>query len=78
MSAEISTVTSKGQLVIPAKLRRKYGIKAGTQVVFHEEDNRLILQPLTPSFIRGLRGSVPPEPSILKVLLDQRKRERGL
>jgi AbrB family looped-hinge helix DNA binding protein len=29
--AEFSTVTSKGQLVIPAKLRRKYSIRKGTR-----------------------------------------------
>jgi len=31
MKTEVSTVTTKGQLVIPAKLRRKYSIKEGTK-----------------------------------------------
>jgi len=31
---ETGYVTSKGQLVIPAKLRRKFGIKTGTRVNF--------------------------------------------
>ena len=34
MKNEVSTVTTKGQLVIPAKLRRKYAIREGTQVAF--------------------------------------------
>jgi AbrB family looped-hinge helix DNA binding protein len=76
MKAEVSTVTTKGQLVIPSKLRRKYSIKEGTQVVFFEEENRLVLQPLTPEFIRSLRGSLSREPSALKLLLEDRKRER--
>jgi AbrB family looped-hinge helix DNA binding protein len=46
MKTEVSTVTTKGQLVIPAKLRRKYAIRKGTQVAFLEEENRLVLQPL--------------------------------
>ena len=78
MKSEVSTVTTKGQLVIPAKLRRKYAIREGTQVAFLEEENRLVLQPLTPEFVRSLRGSLKAEPSALKMLLDGRKRERQL
>jgi AbrB family looped-hinge helix DNA binding protein len=78
MKTELSTVTTKGQLVIPAKLRRKYAIREGTQVAFIEEENRLILQPLTPEFVRSLRGSLKSDPSALKILLDDRKQERDL
>jgi AbrB family looped-hinge helix DNA binding protein len=78
MKTEVSTVTTKGQLVIPAKLRRKYAIREGTQVAFLEEENRLVLQPLTPEFVRSLRGSAKADPSALKILLDDRKRERQL
>jgi len=78
MKTEVSTVTTKGQLVIPSKLRRKYSIKKGTQVAFVEQENRLVLQPLTPEFIRSLRGSLKGEPSALKALLSDRKRERKL
>jgi AbrB family looped-hinge helix DNA binding protein len=76
MKREVSTVTTKGQLVIPSKLRRKYSIRKGTQVVFVEEEDRLILQPLTPEFIRNLRGSLKRGPSALKILHQERKRER--
>jgi AbrB family looped-hinge helix DNA binding protein len=78
MKNEVSTVTTKGQLVIPSKLRRKYSIRKGTLVAFLEEENRLVLQPLTPEFIRSLRGSLKGEPSALKALLEDRKREREL
>jgi AbrB family looped-hinge helix DNA binding protein len=78
MKNEVSTVTTKGQLVIPSRLRRKYAIREGTQVAFVEEENRLALQPLTPEFIRSLRGSLKGEPSALKALLEDRKREREL
>jgi AbrB family looped-hinge helix DNA binding protein len=78
MRTEVSTVTTKGQLVIPSKLRRKYSIKEGTQVAFLEQENRLVLQPLTPEFIRSLRGSLKDEPSALKSLLEDRKRDRDL
>jgi AbrB family looped-hinge helix DNA binding protein len=78
MKTEVATVTTKGQLVIPSKLRRKYAIRKGTQVAFLEEENRLVLQPLTPEFIHSLRGSLKGEPSALKILLEERKRDREL
>jgi AbrB family looped-hinge helix DNA binding protein len=78
MKTEVSKVTTKGQLVIPAKLRRKYSIKKGTQVAFVEEENRLILQPITPEFIRSLRGCLGKDSKALEILLEDRKREREL
>lgn len=78
MKSEVSTVTTKGQLVIPAKLRRKYAIREGTQVAFIEDENRLILQPLTPEFIRSLRGCLGKDSSALEILLEERRRERKL
>ncbi|MGA2632104.1 MAG: AbrB/MazE/SpoVT family DNA-binding domain-containing protein [Terriglobia bacterium] len=78
MKIETSVVTTKGQLVIPARLRRRFGIKKGTLVTFTEDDGRIIVQPVTREFIRGLRGSLKGEPSALEILLAERKRERTL
>ena len=78
MKPETSVVTTKGQLVIPARLRRRFGIKKGTTISFLEEGGRIIVQPVTRQFIRGLRGSLKGEPSALAVLLTERKQERSL
>ena len=78
MKVEVSVVTTKGQLVIPARLRRRFGIKKGTTVSFLEDDGRIIVQPVTREFIRGLRGSLKGEPSAFAALLEERKRERSL
>lgn len=78
MKIETSVVTTKGQLVIPARLRRRFGIKKGTRVTFVEDGSRIIVQPVTHEFIRGLRGSLKREPSALATLLEERKRERQL
>ena len=78
MKIETSVVTTKGQLVIPARLRRRFGIKKGTLIAFTEDDGRIIIQPVTREFIRGLRGSLKGEPSALDVLLAERKQEREL
>ena len=78
MKIDTSVVTTKGQLVIPARLRRRFGIKKGTMVTFIEDDGRIIVQPVNREFIRGLRGSLKGEPSALAGLLEGRKRERTL
>jgi len=78
MKAETSVVTTKGQLVIPARLRRRLGIKKGTTISFLEEGGRIVVQPVTRQFIRGLRGSLKREPSALDLLLKERKQERTL
>ena len=76
MRAETGIVTSRGQLVIPARLRRRLGIRKGTVVSFQEQEGRLIVQPVTPEFIRSLRGSLKGQGSALKLLLEDRARER--
>ncbi len=78
MKTEFSTVTTKGQLVIPAKLRRKLGIRKGTKISLLLENNRLVLQPLNREFIRSLRGSLKGDPSLLDLLLEDRHWEREL
>jgi AbrB family looped-hinge helix DNA binding protein len=77
MKTETSTVTTKGQLVIPSRLRRKYGIRKGTRVVFVEDNHRLILQPLTREFIDSLRGWLKGSKA-LDNLREERKKDREL
>jgi AbrB family looped-hinge helix DNA binding protein len=78
MKVQTSVVTTKGQLVIPARLRKRFGIKKGTLVSFVEENGHIVLQPVTREFIRGLRGSLKSGPSALDHLIEERKRERTL
>ena len=78
MKTSVSTVTTKGQLVIPSKLRRKYGILKGTRVAMIEEDSRIVLQPLTKEFVQSLRGSLKGRRSALQALKEGRKQDRDL
>jgi AbrB family looped-hinge helix DNA binding protein len=78
MRIETGIVTVKGQVVIPAALRRRLGIKRGTLVSFLEENGHIVIQPVTREFIRGLRGSLKGAPSPLEYLIEERKRERLL
>lgn len=72
---ETSTVTSKGQLVIPARLRRRYGIKPGTKVYFVERDNEILFQPVTKEYIRSVHGMLTSETSVTEELLKERTKD---
>lgn len=73
---ESSNVSSKGQIVIPAKIREHYKIKAGTKVFFLEQDGNIILKPLTDEYINLLQGSWQTKGEALKLLLSEKESER--
>ncbi len=72
-----TTATTKGQIVIPAGLRKKYGIKDGTRIHILDDGERIILQPITHEYIRSLRGSLKGG-GAMKALLEDRRREKEL
>ena len=71
--------TEKGQIVIPAALRKKYGIKKGTRIQVYEEGDHIILNPLSPELIKAriekLRGIIKGGPSLTKELEAERARD---
>ena len=73
---ETAYVTSKGQLVIPAKLRRRYGIKPGTKVCFIERGGEVLFQPVTKEYIRSVCGMLKSETSVTQQLLKERLKDR--
>ena len=71
-------VTSKGQLAIPAKLRRKFNIKKGTRVNFLEDGGKIIMQPITREYINSFRGIFkrkPGEPPVTQELIEEHAEE---
>jgi AbrB family looped-hinge helix DNA binding protein len=44
---EVVTLSTKGQVVIPAKVRKKFSLKEGDSLVLVEENDAIRLQPLT-------------------------------
>ena len=80
MNTESAYMTSKGQVVIPARLRRKYGLKEGTRLNFAEEEGRFIVQPVTKEYISSFCGIFklkPGEKSAVQEHLDDRAKERA-
>jgi AbrB family looped-hinge helix DNA binding protein len=74
-----TTATSKGQIVIPSSIRRKFEIKEGTriQIEVNEKTHEIILRPITRQFIRSLRGKYKGE-GLMEELMAEKRRERDL
>lgn len=74
---ETSTVTKKGQIVIPAPLRRRLGFEEGTKVVVTEtSDGGVKVQPLDLSYFEQFAGILGGEGDATAALLHERNRDK--
>lgn len=73
-----SVVTVKGQVVIPSRLRRKFGIKKGTQVYLYERDGEIVIKPITDEYIQKMAGMAGTKGKLLKALMEEKAKEREL
>ena len=46
----------KGQVVIPSQIRKEFEIEKGTRAYVEATPEGILIKPVTPKFIRGLRG----------------------
>ncbi|MBI5945577.1 MAG: AbrB/MazE/SpoVT family DNA-binding domain-containing protein [Chloroflexi bacterium] len=67
--------TVKGQIVIPATLRRKYGIKNGTKIIVTDVGDAIVLKPVTEQYLKSLQGSLKGKGG-LKTLMDERRKDK--
>lgn len=72
------TSTVKGQIVIPADIRRKFNIKKGTRVNVYEEANKIIVEPLSDDAVMEGKGMLKTRGRVLKALMKDRKKEAKL
>jgi AbrB family looped-hinge helix DNA binding protein len=70
-----TTVSTRGQVSIPARLRKKFFIEPETQVEWIEEGNAIKMIPLPKDPIKAFRGAGRGRYTSEKLLRD-RKRER--
>lgn len=75
MEAISSKVTSKGQVVIPKKLRIKYGIRTATAIRWIEKDTGILMVPESENAIIEARGMLSGS-GILKAYLAEKRLEK--
>ena len=69
-------VSAKGQIVIPSALRKKFGIKKGTQVCLYERDGEMVIKPITDEYIQSMAGIAGTKGRLLKALMEEKVKER--
>ena len=75
METVSSKVTSKGQVVIPKKLREKYGIRTATAIRWIEKDQGILMVPESEDPIVAARGMLKGS-GILKAYLKEKRLEK--
>jgi AbrB family looped-hinge helix DNA binding protein len=80
MEQIFTTVSSKGQMVIPAAIREAMGIEPGTRIAIRVEGEKLILSPQSIAaklrIINELYGCTAGGPSMTDMLLEERRQDR--
>jgi AbrB family looped-hinge helix DNA binding protein len=70
-----SKVSTKGWVVIPAALRKRYRLKPGTVVEFREEGEKILIVPRNTDPREGLFGKLAGSVSLTKALVEDRAAE---
>lgn len=71
-----AVATTKGQIVIPSKVRRRHNIKSGTKLSIVEKGDQIVLQPLTENYFEKMAGILNTKRKLTKALLEERAKER--
>ena len=70
-----ATISSKGQVVIPAKLRKRFGFKEGRKIVFSVEKNKLVISSADWAAVEALYGKYAGFP-LEEDLMEEKRLER--
>ncbi|MBI2891460.1 MAG: AbrB/MazE/SpoVT family DNA-binding domain-containing protein [Nitrospirae bacterium] len=73
---ETSVMTVKGQIVVPAKLRKKLGLKKGAKVAIIEDEHGFLVRPLNRTYFDQYAGILPGRGKATKALLEERRGDR--
>ncbi len=70
-----TTVSQRGQTVIPAELRRRYDITEGTEIEWFDTGTGMKVIPIPSDPVAALRGRAKGE-RLVEILLEERRRDR--
>jgi AbrB family looped-hinge helix DNA binding protein len=67
--------TVKGQILIPAPLRKKYKIEKGTRIHIFDDGKRIIVEPIVDDPVLSGRGMLKTRGKVLQSLVADREKE---
>ncbi|MFH0797345.1 MAG: AbrB/MazE/SpoVT family DNA-binding domain-containing protein [Candidatus Omnitrophota bacterium] len=69
-------VTTKGQIVIPSRIRRRFNIKRGTKIYIEERRDELVLKAVTPEYFEKIAGVLQTRGKLSKTILEERSKDK--
>jgi AbrB family looped-hinge helix DNA binding protein len=84
---EQATVTSRGQITIPAKVRRKLDLRVGNQVFFFDDGDNVIIKKSSPdAVLSAIQSALAPlaaeqgiltDDDVLEIVKEYRSRKQS-
>lgn len=68
---ELAKITTRGQITIPAEIRKKLGVKDGDKVIFVEENGRIIMENATMIALKNAQAAFAGEAERLGLKTEQ-------
>lgn len=79
LESEIIRVTPKGQATIPKALREKFGIDTPGRVLIHEEDGKIVVEPVpSAKEMRGIHAKEREKGEVTEKMREIHKEEERL
>lgn len=75
MLRRITTVSTKGQLVIPSEMRASLGIEPGMRIAVTQDGSRIVLEPVSEELVDKTRGLFAGKPSLTEELKRGRRQK---
>ncbi len=75
---ETSVLTTKGQLLIPKRIRNKYGIKSGVKVIFEETDKGVMIRPMNEQYFKSFKGVLKSDGNLKDEIRKMKEDEKSL
>jgi len=72
----MATMTSKGQIVIPSRLRARFNMRKGTRVVIQEHGDEMVLRPITRDFLEKTAGILATKGRLSAKIINEHKKAR--
>ncbi len=74
---ETSLLTSKGQLLIPVSLRKKYGMEPGSKVLLEETESGVMIRPVNEKYVKSFRGILSSNGKLKEEVKAYKEDEKG-
>ncbi|MDP2807754.1 MAG: AbrB/MazE/SpoVT family DNA-binding domain-containing protein [bacterium] len=71
-----TVLTTKGQVVIPAAIRKQMGIAKGAHLSIEQKGGEIVLKPVDGAFFAGISESFNTKGRLTKALIKERARDR--